>query len=102
MVTKQIKKRKTKFDFKGFWLLNGLGIGISGIGVLILWATYTAPEGGGSESYALSTTQRLARMLPDETQSKIAAVLSILFILFGCFLLIMSFVQIIKFLILKR
>lgn len=102
MAAKKKKKYVPNFDIKAFWLFNGVGLGVGGLGVLLFWATATAPEGGGSESHALSTTQRLARMLPDEAQTRIAAIISILFVLFGLFLILVSFFKFIKYLIFKN
>ncbi|HNQ67468.1 MAG TPA: hypothetical protein PKN32_03750 [Bacteroidales bacterium] len=102
MSSKKKKKYAPQFKSKDFWLFNGVGLGVGGLGVLLFWATYTVPEGGGSESYALSTTQRLARMLPEEAQMRIAAIIAILFVLFGLFLVLISFYKFFKYLIFKR
>ncbi|MBF0181848.1 MAG: hypothetical protein HQM03_17665 [Magnetococcales bacterium] len=69
------------------WEKFRLGVGIGGmciaVGTLIGWAVLTSPPGVGSHPGALTTSQRLARMLPDALQEKIALVMAGLFVLFG-------------------
>jgi ABC-type antimicrobial peptide transport system permease subunit len=98
-----IKKKKvipTKFDREGFLLFFGMGVGFVLLGSFLGWATYTAPE-GFTESMALTTSQRLTRMLPDSTKSWIALIMSGLFVLFGVFCLLMSLKIFIKFMLIK-
>ncbi|MBL7968824.1 MAG: hypothetical protein JNK09_17600 [Prolixibacteraceae bacterium] len=73
-----------KFDKEGFFMTWGIGIVCAGIGVLIIWATKTAPE-GSSGSMGYTTAQRLARVLPQSTKETLAFILGCLFILFGVF-----------------
>ncbi|MBF0295522.1 MAG: hypothetical protein HQL96_10065 [Magnetococcales bacterium] len=74
------------------WEKFRLGVGIGGlciaVGTLIGWGVLTAPEGGGSHPGALTTSQRLARMLPYGLQEKIALVMAGLMVLFGLFVLL--------------
>lgn len=93
---------KIKFDWEMLKLSAGMGIVFAGLGVLLFWATYTAPVGAGTESFALSTSQRLARILPDDIKSKIAMVIAVLFMLFGVFLLLAGIYRTIRFIIFKR
>jgi protein-S-isoprenylcysteine O-methyltransferase Ste14 len=101
MGKKQKMVIKPKFDWGGFKLLGGFGVLLSALGVLLFWATYTAPA-SVSESYALSTGQRLVRMLPTEAKSKIAMVISVLFVLFGLFLILTATYRAIRFILFKR
>jgi hypothetical protein len=102
MSKKAQKKFVPKFDWSGFRLLSITGILMAGVGALIFWATDTAPAGGAPERYALSTTQRLVQMIPSDTQSKIAFVLAVLFMLFGLFLIIASLYRTIRFIFFKK
>jgi hypothetical protein len=102
MSKKAQKKFVPKFDWSGFRLLSITGILMAGVGALIFWATYTAPAGGATERYALSTTQRLVQMIPSDTQSKIAFVLAVLFMIFGLFLIIASLYRTIRFIFFKK
>lgn len=99
---KKTHKPTQKFDWADFKLISITGILMAGVGALIFWATYTAPDGGAPERYALNTTQRLVQMIPSDTQSKIAFVLAVLFMLFGLFLIIASLYRIIKFIFIKK
>ena len=71
-----------RFDREAFLLGVGLGIVFVGVGVLIVWATLTAPE-GGTQSTGFTTAQRLARVLPRNIQNWLALGLGGLFVLFG-------------------
>jgi hypothetical protein len=97
MTAKKANKATPKFDWSGFRLLSITGTLMAGVGALIFWATYTAPAGGAPERYALSTTQRLVQMIPNDTQSKIAFVLAVMFMIFGLFLIIASLYKTIRF-----
>jgi hypothetical protein len=101
MAKKVAKSYKSKFDWSGLFILLGLGVVFSGIGSLIFWATYTAPSGGPSEVNALSTTQRLVRIMPVETQSKLAFIMAVLFIIFGIFLFLFAIFRVVKSLFVK-
>ncbi|MHC1705511.1 MAG: hypothetical protein AB9846_16545 [Tenuifilaceae bacterium] len=102
-MSKKVKKHTSpKFDWEMLKLFSGIGIVSAGLGVLLFWATYTAPEGGGTESFALSTSQRVARMLPDDIKSKIAMVIAILFLLFGVFLIIAAIYRTFRFILFKK
>jgi hypothetical protein len=71
---KDVKKRTprqkkiipVKFDKEGFYMAWGLTIVCVGLGILLIWATKTAPD-GNSETMALSTSQRIVRLLPQST-----------------------------------
>lgn len=82
----------------GLKILGGVGLLLSVFGVIQFWASYTAPV-GHSEPFALSTTQRLARMIPHEISTRIALVLATLFIVFGLFLLFTAIYRALKFLL---
>jgi hypothetical protein len=86
------KKRETprRFDSEAFWMGVGVGVVCIGIGVLIVWATLTAPEGSSTQPGALSTTQRLVRMLPHTVQARLAVGFGGLMALFGVFTLVMG------------
>lgn len=71
-----------KFDKEGFYLTWGLAIVCIGLGILLIWATKTAPD-GNSETMALSTSQRIARLLPQSTKETLAFIIGGLFTLFG-------------------
>jgi hypothetical protein len=71
-----------KFDKEGFYLTWGLAIVCIGLGILLIWATKTAPD-GNTETMALSTSQRIARLLPQSTKETLAFIMGGLFTLFG-------------------
>jgi MFS superfamily sulfate permease-like transporter len=102
MTAKRANKPIRKFDWSDFRLFSITGILMTGVGVLIFWATYTAPSGPATERYALSTTQRLVQMIPSDTQSKIAFVLAVMFMIFGLFLLLAAIFRGIKHLLFKK
>jgi len=81
-VAKAKKYIPEKFDKEGFSLAWGIGIVCSGIGILIIWATKTATE-GVSQSTGFTTSQRLARLLPQSTTETLAFIMGMLFLLFG-------------------
>ena len=86
-----------KFDMEALYIGWGLGIVVTGIGVLIIWATKTAPT-GASKSTAHSVTQKVVSMLPETTKEILAFIIGGLFILFGVFCIILGFVTIFKYL----
>ncbi len=92
------KKFQIKFDREGFYLSFGIGTVSIIFGLLIIWATITAPE-GESHSTGFTTAQRIARLLPQSTQNKIAFVLAVLFVLFGILLYFAGTKAIIKYFI---
>lgn len=73
-----------RFDKEGFLMAWGIGIVCAGIGVLLVWATHTAPE-GAAPSTGFTTAQRLARVLPESTKETLAFIIGGLFVLFGVF-----------------
>lgn len=88
----QVKAKKSfpvKFDKEGLLLTWGIGIVVTGIGILIIWATKTAPS-GPSHSTARSVSQKLVRLLPESTKEILAFIIGGLFVLFGVFCLIMG------------
>lgn len=93
---KGAKKNSVRFDWEALWLAWGIGLVCSGIGILILWATLTDPE-GDSVSTGFTLAQRLARTLPDSIQEKLAIVFAVLIILFGTICLFLGFKTIILF-----
>ena len=78
-----------KFDKNSFFLAWGMGIVMAGIGILIIWATKTAPP-GPSNSTAYSVSQRLVRLIPETTKEILAFIIGGLFVLFGVFCLLMG------------
>lgn len=101
-MAKRVRKVvKPKFDWGGFKLLGGVGLFFCAFGTFLLWVVRTAPD-SHSESYALTTTQRLTRMIPIETSSKIVAVFSVLAIAFGLFMVLVVIYRTIRFIIYKR
>ena len=93
---------KSRFDWEMLKLFTGIGVVSGGLGALLFWATYTAPANGGTESFALTTTQRLARMLPDDIKSKLAMIIAGLFILFGAFLLLTAVYRTLRYIFFRR
>ncbi len=89
-----------RFDKEGFFLSFGIGLGTFGVGLLIVWATLTAPE-GATNSTGFTLYQRLARQIPESFQEKIALVLGGLFMLFGIVLFLLGLKQAVKFLFSK-
>ncbi len=102
MAKKPKKELKPRFDWEMLKLFTGIGILSGGIGLLLFWATYTAPEGAVTDAYALSVTQRLARLLPHDVKTKIAMVIAVLFMLFGLLLLLAAIYRTIRFILFKR
>jgi hypothetical protein len=96
-ITKSKKLIPEKFDKEGFFLSWGIGIVCSGVGVLIIWATKTAPE-GASQSTGFTTAQRLARVLPDSTKETLAFIMGSLFVLFGIVCLFLGIKLVVKYL----
>jgi len=91
------KEIPVKFDTEGFFLAWGIGIVVSGIGILIIWATKTTPS-GPSSSTAYSVSQRQVRLMPETTKEILAFILGGLFVLFGVFCLLMGLRIIFKYL----
>lgn len=83
------KSFPVKFDKEGLLLAWGIGIVVTGIGILIIWATKTAPS-GPSHSTARSVSQKLVRLLPESTKEILAFIIGGLFVLFGVFCLLMG------------
>ena len=88
---KTIKHKKpaaVRFDKDALLLAWGMMVVFVGLGTLIIWATMTVPEGAsGSIGYTLA--QRLARVLPQSVQAKMAFFMGGLMVAFGvvCFFL---------------
>jgi hypothetical protein len=102
-VRKRVSKSRKyvlKFDKEGFSLSMGIGIICSGIGLLIIWATKTAPA-GVSQSSGFTTTQRLARVLPESTQETLGIIIGILFLIFGVVCIFLGLKLWVKFLVNK-
>ena len=98
-VKSSVKKQfPVKFDKEGFLLAWGVGIVVAGIGIMIIWATKTAPP-GPSNSTAYSVSQRLVRLMPESTKEILAFILGGLFVLFGLFCLLLGLRIIIQYFI---
>ncbi len=98
--SKSVKSKKNipvRFDKESLYLSFGLGIGVFGVGLLIVWGTLTAPE-GTTNSTGFTLYQRLARQIPESFQEKIAFVLGGLFMLFGVVLFLLGLKQVLQFL----
>lgn len=78
-----------RFDKEGFFLAGGIGIVCSALGVLLIWAVKTAPEGASSSS-GFTTAQRIARLLPISVKEKLALLMGGLFLLFGILCIFMG------------
>lgn len=96
-IGKAKKRIPEKFDKEGFFLTWGIGIVCSGVGILIIWATKTAPE-GASQSTGFTTAQRLARVLPDSTKETLAFIMGGLFVLFGIVCIFLGLKLVVKYL----
>jgi hypothetical protein len=94
---KQKKILPVKFDKEGFFLAWGIGIVVTGIGILIIWATRTAPA-GVTNTGAYTVAQRLAKLMPETTKEILAMILGGLFILFGLFCLLLGLRIVFKYL----
>lgn len=62
----------------------GFGLVLLVIGILIVWASTTAPE-GSTVSTPVNTAQRLARVLPQKAQTRIAFGIGASMAAFGIF-----------------
>jgi len=102
MAKKPKKEFKPRFDWEMLKLFTGIGILSGGMGLLLCWASYTAPEDAVTDAYSISVAQRLARMLPHDVKTKIAMVIAVLFMLFGLLLLLTAIYRTIRFIIFKR
>jgi ABC-type Mn2+/Zn2+ transport system permease subunit len=80
---------KRRFDFEALYLGVGVGVVCAALGVFILWALETAPEGGATTT-GFTVAQRLARTLPDNLQQGLAFGLAVLFVLFGVFSILLG------------
>ena len=89
-----------RFDKDGFFLAIGIGLGSFGVGLLITWATLTAPE-GTTNSTGFTLFQRLARQVPHSIQEKIVLILGVLFMLFGVVLFLLGLKLVVQYLIVK-
>jgi len=89
-----------KFDKEGFFLSGGIGVVCTGIGFLIIWATKTAPE-IASKSTGFTTSQRLARLLPESTKETLAFIIGSMFVLFGIFCIFLCLKLIFKYIIVR-
>lgn len=83
------KSFPVKFDKEGLLLAWGIGVVVTGIGILIIWATKTAPS-GPSTSTAHSVSQKLVRLLPESAKEILAFIIGGLFVLFGVFCLLLG------------
>ena len=91
-----------KFDSSGFKLMIGVGLAMTAVGVLIVWATQTAPEGSRPVSATnYSVSRKLAEALPESATQWIATILGALFIVFGIFCIIMAIKTVIQYLAAK-
>jgi hypothetical protein len=88
-----MRRKKTtiprRFDLEALLLGAGMGVISMGIGALIIWAKLTAPP-GTSQSTAVTTAQKLTRVLPESIQGRIAIGLGVLFVLFGVFAVLLG------------
>lgn len=82
IINKKNKIIPIKFDKEGFFLFLGIGLLSFGSGLLIVWGISTAPE-GKTGSTAFTLYQRIARLVPESIQEKVALALGVLFMLFG-------------------
>jgi hypothetical protein len=88
-VQKTRKIVPVKFDKEGFYLAWGIGIVVTGVGVLLMWAVRTAPP-GESKLLAPNMYQRIASLLPHSTKDTIAFWLGAAFAVFGVFCLLLG------------
>ena len=88
------------FDRGAFFLGIGMGIVFIGIGLFLIWAISSAPE-GISKSSGFTLAQRLARTLPATIQERLALGLAWLFVLFGIFCTGLGLNVVTKYLVLK-
>ena len=80
---RRTQKAPLKFDWEGFFLAGGIGLGSLLMSALFFWLSLSGVPKGPSRTMALSTTQRLARLLPADVQGTILIVMASLFGLFG-------------------
>jgi len=91
------KNIAVNFDKEGFFLAWGIGIVVTGIGILIIWATRTAPV-GNTNTGAYTVAQRLAKLMPESEKETMAFIMGGLFVLFGLFCLILGLKIVFKYL----
>ena len=72
---KSTKPAKVSFDREGFFISIGVGFQLHG--------TLTA-QGGTTNSTGFTLYQRLEKQIPHSIQERIALILGVLFMLFGC------------------
>ncbi len=99
---RQPRKYPVKFDSEGFKLMIGIGLAVTAIGALIVWATQTAPEGDKPVSATnYSVSRKLAEALPESTTQWIATILGGLFVVFGLFCIIMAIKIVVQYFVAK-
>jgi len=89
---KPAKPKASPKRFDGEALLLGVRVGgvLAALGVFILWAVGTAPEGAAPTTSSLGALGRLARQLPQAAQQGITGVLAAGFVAFGLLLVVMG------------
>lgn len=101
--TKRAKRKyPVKFDSSGFKMMFFLGLAMTVIGSIVVWASRTVPEGAKpSSSVHNSITRTIVQSMPASVTQWIATILGALFVLFGIFCLVMSVQIIIKYFVEK-
>jgi len=97
-ISKSKKFNPVKFDKEGFFLAWGIGIVCAGIGILIVWATKTAPK-GPSKTMVYTFSQRVTRLLPESTKETLAFIMGSLFVLFGVICIILGLKLVIQYVV---
>lgn len=99
---RQKRKYPVKFDSSGFKMMFFLGLAMTVVGSIIVWASRTVPEGATPSSTVHNTiTRTIVQSMPASVTEWIATILGALFVLFGIFCLVMAIQIVIKYFVEK-
>ena len=78
---------QTRFDWEGFWLSFGMGIGFLLLSAFLFWVKFSGIPKERSTPQSYLSSQHMARFLPDSVKEWIFLALAGGFGIFGIFLI---------------